>query len=76
MSRRKQGKPQHLSKRDFSPAEPVSGAVVPSEELLDSGLSGHPPLGSVLSRLEPPPSRLDLPPPSHLPPRPLPNKTC
>ncbi|XP_061601153.1 B-cell lymphoma/leukemia 11A-like [Cololabis saira] len=32
MSRRKQGKPQHLSKRDFSP-EPLSTAVVSSEEL-------------------------------------------
>uniref|UniRef100_A0A8C5A1C8 BCL-11A-like CCHC zinc finger domain-containing protein n=1 Tax=Gadus morhua TaxID=8049 RepID=A0A8C5A1C8_GADMO len=33
MSRRKQGKPQHLSKRDFTP-EPVSG-VLAEEELLD-----------------------------------------
>uniref|UniRef100_UPI003AAD27E1 B-cell lymphoma/leukemia 11A-like n=1 Tax=Centroberyx gerrardi TaxID=166262 RepID=UPI003AAD27E1 len=31
MSRRKQGKPQHLSKRDFSP-EPLSTAVVRPEE--------------------------------------------
>uniref|UniRef100_A0A8C6UTW1 C2H2-type domain-containing protein n=1 Tax=Neogobius melanostomus TaxID=47308 RepID=A0A8C6UTW1_9GOBI len=56
MSRRKQGKPQHLSKRDFSP-------VVPSEDLLDSGMTGHPPLGSALSRLDPPPRLADPPSP-------------
>uniref|UniRef100_A0A665SYM3 BAF chromatin remodeling complex subunit BCL11A b n=1 Tax=Echeneis naucrates TaxID=173247 RepID=A0A665SYM3_ECHNA len=34
MSRRKQGKPQHLSKREFSP-EPLSGAL-PEEDSQDS----------------------------------------
>ncbi|GLD60961.1 BAF chromatin remodeling complex subunit BCL11A b, partial [Lates japonicus] len=34
MSRRKQGKPQHLSKREFSP-EPLSG-VLPEEDSQDS----------------------------------------
>ncbi|KAK5853622.1 hypothetical protein PBY51_014762 [Eleginops maclovinus] len=60
MSRRKQGKPQHLSKRDFSPAEPLSAAVVLSEELSErssehseesGSLNGHHPVGSSLGRL-------------------------
>ncbi|XP_031694921.1 B-cell lymphoma/leukemia 11A-like isoform X2 [Anarrhichthys ocellatus] len=59
MSRRKQGKPQHLSKRDFSPAEPLSAAGVSSEELSErcsehseesGGLNGHHP-GSTVGRL-------------------------
>ncbi|KAK9542048.1 hypothetical protein VZT92_002048 [Zoarces viviparus] len=59
MSRRKQGKPQHLSKRDFSPAEPLSAAGVSSEELSErcsehseesGGLNGHHP-GSAVGRL-------------------------
>ncbi|XP_068574437.1 B-cell lymphoma/leukemia 11A-like isoform X2 [Cebidichthys violaceus] len=58
MSRRKQGKPQHLSKRDFSP-EPLSAAGVSSEDLSErcsehseeSGhLNGHHP-GSAVGRL-------------------------
>uniref|UniRef100_A0A1A8JUJ6 B-cell CLL/lymphoma 11A (Zinc finger protein) n=1 Tax=Nothobranchius kuhntae TaxID=321403 RepID=A0A1A8JUJ6_NOTKU len=58
MSRRKQGKPQHLSKRDFSP-EPLSAAVVSSEELSErcsehseesSSLNGHRP-GPAVGRL-------------------------
>ncbi|MEQ2227840.1 hypothetical protein ILYODFUR_002490 [Ilyodon furcidens] len=64
MSRRKQGKPQHLSKRDFSPADPLSTAVVLSEELSercsehseDSGSpNGHHPAPTVgrLARLGP-----------------------
>ncbi|KAL1005860.1 hypothetical protein UPYG_G00064860 [Umbra pygmaea] len=36
MSRRKQGKPQHLSKREFSP-EPVSAVLPPDEEHLRLG---------------------------------------
>ncbi|KAK5882001.1 hypothetical protein CesoFtcFv8_020636 [Champsocephalus esox] len=59
MSRRKQGKPQHLSKRDFSPAEPLSAAVILSEELSErssehsesSSANGHPPLGTSVGRL-------------------------
>eukprot|EP00063_Salmo_salar_P058962 XP_014033797.1 PREDICTED: B-cell lymphoma/leukemia 11A-like [Salmo salar] len=39
MSRRKQGKPQHLSKREFSP-EPLSAVLPPDEEHED-----HPRLG-------------------------------
>ncbi|GAA6235661.1 B-cell lymphoma/leukemia 11A-like isoform X1 [Lates japonicus] len=59
MSRRKQGKPQHLSKRDFSPAEPLSTAVVSSEELSErcsehseesGSLNGHHP-GLTVGRL-------------------------
>uniref|UniRef100_A0A8C6UMA5 C2H2-type domain-containing protein n=1 Tax=Neogobius melanostomus TaxID=47308 RepID=A0A8C6UMA5_9GOBI len=38
-------------------------AVVPSEDLLDSGMTGHPPLGSALSRLDPPPRLADPPSP-------------
>ncbi|TNN71183.1 B-cell lymphoma/leukemia 11A [Liparis tanakae] len=34
MSRRKQGKPQHLSKREFSP-QPLSGGVLPEEVAQD-----------------------------------------
>ncbi|XP_048865128.1 B-cell lymphoma/leukemia 11A-like [Brienomyrus brachyistius] len=37
MSRRKQGKPQHLSKRDFSP-EPLA-AIVPEEQPAHQGLA-------------------------------------
>ncbi|XP_010871186.4 B-cell lymphoma/leukemia 11A [Esox lucius] len=54
MSRRKQGKPQHLSKREFSP-EPLS-AVLPRDEYHE----GHPRLGRHANDRSPPKGDQDL----------------